>query len=425
MTHTVFRALTARHLDDLLKRAGLDEADRVRAAAVAAVFPFRTNAYVADTLIDWAAAPDDPMFRLNFPHPGMLAPDDLARMEGLLRADASPAELRAAANVIRHRLNPHPSGQLDRNQPTLDGVPLPGLQHKYAETVLVFPSQGQTCHAYCTYCFRWPQFVGEKELKISTGDAESTTAYLRAHPEVTSVLITGGDALIMRTDVLRRYVEPLLEIDHIESIRLGTKALAYWPFRFTTDPDADALLALFDQVIAAGRHLAVMAHYSHPVELEPEPAQAALRRIRTTGAVIRTQGPLIRGVNDDAAVWARLWREATRLGIVPYYMFIERDTGPQDHFGVPLSRAVDIYAEAIGSVSGLARTVRGPVMSADPGKAVIDGTAEIAGEKVFVLRMLQARDPSLVGRPFFARFDPDAMWLSDLEPAWGADLLPG
>ncbi|GAA3239129.1 lysine 2,3-aminomutase [Actinocorallia longicatena] len=424
MTHTVFRALTTRHLDDLLVRAGLDEADRVRAAAVAAVFPFRTNAYVVDSLIDWAAAPDDPLFRLNFPQPGMLAPADLARMEGLIRSEAPAREMRAAANEIRRRHNPHPSGQLDRNQPTLDGVPLEGLQHKYAETVLVFPSQGQTCHAYCTYCFRWPQFVGEPELKIATGDQAAMSAYLRAHPEVTSVLITGGDALIMRTDVLRRYVEPLLEIDHIESIRLGTKALAYWPFRFTTDPDADALLALFDQVIASGRHLAVMAHYSHPVELDPEPAREALRRVRSTGAVIRAQGPLIRGVNDEPAVWSRLWRESTRLGVVPYYMFVERDTGPQDHFGVPLARAVDIFQEAFASVSGLARTVRGPVMSADPGKAVVDGTAEIAGEKVFVLRMLQARDPSLVGRPFFARYDPDATWLSDLRPAYGTDLLP-
>ncbi|MFF4256029.1 hypothetical protein ACFY1L_32955 [Streptomyces sp. NPDC001663] len=111
-----------------------------------------------------------------------------------------------------------------------EGRRLIGLQHKYPETVLIFPRQGQTCHAYCTYCFRWPQFVGEADLRIATDDIATTSAYLRAHPEVTSALITGGDPLVMSTEVLRRYVEPLLEIDTVRSIRIGTKSLAFWPY---------------------------------------------------------------------------------------------------------------------------------------------------------------------------------------------------
>jgi L-lysine 2,3-aminomutase len=221
-------------------------------------------------------------------------------------------------------------------------------------------------------------------------------------------------------------VEPLLQIDTIESIRLGTKALAYWPQRFVTADDAGDLLRMFSEVVAAGKQLAVMAHYSHPVELTPDVARQALRLIGQTGAVIRSQGPLIRGVNDDAQTWATQWREGSRLGIVPYYLFVERDTGPQHHFGVPLTRALEIFQNAYRSVSGLSRTVRGPVMSATPGKAVIDGTAEMFGERVFVLRMLQARDPSRVGIPFFAKYDPEAIWFTDLKPAFGASsLLPG
>jgi hypothetical protein len=120
-----------------------------------------------------------------------------------------------------------------------------------------------------------------------------------------------------------------------------------------------------------------------------------------------------------------MWRDLTRLSVVPYYMFVERDTGPQGYFAVPLARAYEIYRDAYSRVSGLARTVRGPVMSATPGKVCVDGVAELAGERVFVLRMLQARDPALVGRPFFAGFDPAAIWLTDLKPAFGqADLLP-
>jgi len=139
--------------------------------------------------------------------------------------------------------------------------------------------------------------------------------------------------------------------------------------------------------------------------------------------VIRTQAPLIRSVNDDAATWRTMWRSQVRAGMVPYYMFVERDTGPQDYFAVPLARAHEIFRDAYAGVSGLCRSVRGPSMSATPGKVCVDGIAEVAGQRVFVLRMLQARDPSLVGRPFFARFDPLATWLTDLEPAF-ADRFP-
>jgi KamA family protein len=421
-----YKALQTRHLDGLLRdRAGFDEAERRRAQAVAAVFPFRTNQYVVDELIEWSSVPDDPMYHLTFPQPGMLDPEDLERIEKLLKDGAPAGEVQATANHIRFLLNPHPSGQIDENAPMLHGQRLSGLQHKYDETLLVFPKQGQTCHAYCTYCFRWPQFVGIPELKIATDDVGAMTAYVAAHPEITSVLITGGDALIMNVAVLRRYVEPLLAIDTVESVRLGTKALSYWPYRVLTDPDADDLLALFEQVVDSGRQLAVMAHFSHPRELATDPVRQAVARITRTGAVIRSQAPLIRGVNDNPDAWATMWRQQTRLGVVPYYMFIERDTGPQDYFAVPLARAFEIYRDAFAGVSGLARTVRGPVMSAMPGKVCVDGIVEIAGERVFALRMLQARDPALVGRPFFATYDPEAIWLSDLKPALGhPTLLP-
>src|SRR5699024_9327335 len=125
--------------------------------------------------------------------------------------------------------NPHPAGQMDLNKPSHEEEDIPGLQHKYPETVLFFPQQGQTCHAYCTYCFRWAQFVGEPDLKMATSDIDALVNYVKAYPEVTSILITGGDAMIMGSSVLRRYIEPLIQLDQLESIRMGTKALAYWP----------------------------------------------------------------------------------------------------------------------------------------------------------------------------------------------------
>jgi L-lysine 2,3-aminomutase len=323
------------------------------------------------------------------------------------------------------RLNPHPAGQLALNVPDLGEEPLPGVQHKYHETVLVFPKQGQTCHAYCTYCFRWAQFVDEPGLKMATSDIDRITGYLRGHREVTSVLITGGDPMIMGAGVLRRYIEPLLGpgLEHVESIRIGSKSLAYWPHRFVTDPDADETLRLFEQIVATGRTLAFMAHFSHPRELEPAVVAEAVRRIRGTGALIRTQAPLIRTINDESHIWAGMWRTQVRMGMIPYYMFVERDTGPQDYFAVPLARGYQVFRDAYRNVSGLARTVRGPSMSATPGKVCVDGITELAGQQVFVLHMIQARDPGLVGTPFFARFDPDATWISDLEPAF-ADGWP-
>jgi KamA family protein len=420
-----FRAYSAKHLDQLTARAGLDEAERLAVRAVATVLPFRTNDYVVERLIDWAAARDDPIYRLVFPQADMLPAEDIQPIADMLARGAPDREIQAAARLVRLRLNPHPAGQLALNIPEMAEEPLPGVQHKYPETILVFPKQGQTCHAYCTYCFRWAQFVGEPDLKMATGDMTRVTAYLRAHREVSSVLITGGDPMIMGAGVLSQYIEPLLdpELEHIESIRIGTKSLAYWPQRFVTDPDADDTLRLFGQVAAAGKTLAVMAHFSHPRELEPDHVAAAVGRIRATGAVIRTQAPLIRSINDDAHTWQTMWRAHLRLGMIPYYMFVERDTGPQGYFAVPLARAVEIFRDAYSSVSGLCRTVRGPSMSATPGKVCVDGVAEISGQRVFAMHMIQARDPSLVGRPFFAHFDPNAVWLTDLRPAF-ADRFP-
>ncbi|MEV4897078.1 lysine 2,3-aminomutase [Nonomuraea sp. NPDC055795] len=418
-----FRAYTSKHLDELLLRAGLSEEERLKVRAVATVLPFRTNAYVVDELIDWSAAPDDPIYRLVFPLADMLPAADVARLADLLKAEAPTAELNAEANKVRAQLNPHPAGQMELNVPRIGREPVPGMQHKYPETVLFFPKQGQTCHAYCTYCFRWAQFVGDADLKFASDDIDQLVTYVRQHPEITSVLLTGGDPMIMGESVLKRYVEPLLEVEQLESIRIGTKSLAYWPQRFTTDPDADDTLRLFEQVVAAGKNLSFMAHFSHLRELDSPLVESAVERILGTGATIRTQAPLIRSINDDPAIWSGMWKRQLRMGMIPYYMFVERDTGPQDYFAVPLADAYEVFREAYASVSGLCRTVRGPSMSATPGKVCVDGVTEIAGQKVFVLHLIQARDPSLVGRPFFAQYDPQAVWLTDLRPAF-ADRFP-
>ena len=420
-----YRAYGVEQIKEIAARYGIPSAEVDVIRAVAAVFPFRVNSYVLDELIDWDAR-DDPIYRLTFPQAGALHADDLQRMVDLIRREAPRAELSAAANQIRMRVNPHPSGQLELNRPAgIEASESRGLQHKYAQTVLFFPAAGQTCHAYCSYCFRWPQFIGEPDLRFAEHDAQVLTRYLRAHPEVTDVLITGGDPLVMRTGVLARYVQALLDpaLDNVRTIRIGSKAPAYWPRRLISDPDAGALLALFEQIVDAGKQLALVVHYSHPRELSTELARAAIRSVLATGARVYCQAPLICGVNDAASTWTRLWRDELELGCTPYYMFVERDTGPRWLFEVSLERAHEIFSDAYRTLPGLARTVRGPVMSTTSGKVVIDGISEIGRERVFCLRFLQSRRPEWIGRPFFASFDPHATWFDQLRPVGAASAV--
>lgn len=335
---------------------------------VSTVLPFRTNESVLRELIDWSRVPDDPIFQLTFPQRRMRSDGDYAALHDLLDRGAPPAAIEPEANRTRRTLNPHPGGQMTRNVPRWRGEPLAGARHKYRETVLFFPSHGQTCHADCTFCFRWARFVGIDELRCSSREIDPLVGYLKEHREVTHVLFTGGDPMSMSAGNLRRYIAPLLDpaLEHIHSIRIGTTSVAYWPQRFVSDADADDVLRLFEDVVGAGRHLALMAHDSHPVELSTEVSRAAVRRIRATGANIRMQSPVIRHVNDNPDVWVDLWKAGLRLGCVPYYVFVERDTGARNYFELALSRCGSIYRRAYSRVSGLARTVRGPSMSATP-----------------------------------------------------------
>ena len=287
--------------------------------------------------------------------------------------------------------------------------------------MLFFPTQGQTCHAYCTFCFRWPQFTGQNELKFAMKQPSLLVKYLRENPEITDILITGGDPMVMKASVLERYIDALLEADlpNLSTIRIGTKSLSFWPYRFISDPDTGLVLDIFRKVSDKGLHLALMSHFNHPRELETDALKEAVTNIRNTGAQIRTQSPVLKHINDDAEAWASMWKQQVNLGMIPYYMFVARDTGAQAFFGVNLDEAYRIFTDAFRQVSGICRTVRGPSMSSGPGKIRINGITEIRGEKLFVLEFLQGRNPDWVGHPFFARYDTGAQWLDDLEPAFG------
>jgi L-lysine 2,3-aminomutase len=416
-----YRSYSLRNFRSIPQMDLLTEDQRFAIEVVGRVLPFKVNNYVVEELIDWEKAPDDPIFTLTFPVRDLLKPEHFDRMANLIRRDAPKNEIKAEANRIRMELNPHPAGQLEHNVPQLGQEKLQGIQHKYRETLLFFPSQGQTCHAYCSFCFRWPQFVGMNDLKFAMRETDKLIDYLKSHPEVTDVLFTGGDPMVMKASILRRYIEPLLEADlpSLKTIRIGSKSLSYWPYKFVTDQDAEETLDLFRSVVDSGVHLSFMAHFNHPVELQTDVLRQAVRNILATGAQIRTQSPLLNRINDNPDAWSSMWKEQVAQGMTPYYMFIVRDTGAQHFYGISLERAWTIFREAYQQTSGICRTVRGPSMSAGPGKVQVLGVQEVAGEQVYSLRMLQGRNPDWVQRPFFAKYDPDAIWLSDLKPAFG------
>lgn len=312
-----FQPYGPRQIDRIARRYGLPPEITETVRVISAVLPFRGNEYVLDQLVDWHDVPADPIFQLVFPQRGMLPEADELR----LAAGPSPALVRG----IRVRMNPHPSGQR-LNVPAVDGTGIPGLQHKYRETVLYFPAHGRRC---------------------------------------------------------------------------------------VTDDDADDLLRLFEEVVTSGRTLAVMAHFTHPRELETSIPRKALARIRSTGAVVCCQAPVVARLND-AATWARLWRMELAASAVPDYMFVERDTGPYEYFKVPLARAAEIFGTAYRTLPGLARTVRGPVMSTAAGKVIVDGVQQTQEGRFFQLRMAQARNPALTGRPFRAWYSATASWLPRL-----------
>jgi KamA family protein len=421
MTNKI-KTYTLQNYQSIPQITRLTDEDIEAIEVVGRVLPFKTNNYVIDELIDWNNIDKDPIYTLNFPRRDMLEHKHYNIVKKLLDAGAEKSELNKKIHEIRLELNPNPAGQ-EHNVPTMDEIKLKGIQHKYPETVLFFPSQGQTCHAYCTFCFRWPQFSGMSGLKFAMKEADLLLKYLMIHKHVSDVLFTGGDPMTMTAKTLATYIEPLLkpEFDHIRSIRIGTKSLAYWPYRYISDSDSAEIISLFQKVNDAGKNLSIQAHFNHPTELTTDAVRLAITKIRTTGAQIRTQSPLLKHINDKPEIWASMWRKQVDLGCIPYYMFVARETGSKTYFEIPLEKCWNIFRRAYRQVSGLCRTVRGPSMSDHAGKIHIIGIQEVNDEKVFILRFIQARNPSWVDIPFFAKYDPKATWFNQLKPAFGKE----
>ncbi len=282
-----------------------------------------------------------------------------------------------------------------------DNTVVPGLQHKYPQTGLLLVTD--RCTSYCRYCFR-KRLVGKDTDEVAP-DLAAVAAYIERHPEMTNVLLSGGDPFVLSTAKLHAVLDHLLPIEHLTSIRFGSKTTAFHPARFH-DP---ALPALVRRILDAGKAAVIVSHFDHVGEVTDE-AAAAIRTMRDLGVQYLNQGVLLGRVNDDpdtlAATVARLHAVGTR----PYYVFQGRPVRGASHFQVPIDRGVEVVRGAMSRLSGIQKTFR-YIMSHETGKIEI---LDVTGGRLW-MRYHQSPVASRVGRLFSRPWVPGAVWLDDLE----------
>ena len=354
-----------KYITKLDKLAGLNDDERRALAPVAERYAFRLNDYYAG-LIDWND-PDDPIRQLVVPRADEL--DEYGRL------DASDED----ANTV-HR----------------------GVQHKYTDTALLLCNE--VCGAYCRYCFRKRLFMNEND--DANNDVSAGMAYIRESPQITNVLLTGGDPLLMSTRRLGEIINELAGIPHVRIVRIGSKMPAFDPWRLRRD---EALQTLLRTYATGPTRIYLMAHFDHPRELTAE-ALAELETYQACGVTCVNQCPLIRGINDDPDTLAELWEKLSFSGCPPYYLFQGRPTAGNLPYEVPLTAGLDIFQHAIMNGSGLARRAR-YVMSHATGKIEIMA----ADASSIYLRYHQAKRVEDLGRMLIAPRNDDAAWLDDLE----------
>lgn len=356
-----------KYITKLDQLAEIDDDERERLREVAGRFVFRTNEYYM-SLVDWSN-PDDPIRRLVIP--------DTSELEEWGQLDAS---FEADYTVV------------------------PGLEHKYPSTALLLVND--VCGAYCRFCFRKRLFMDDNDEVVK--DVSQGVEYIKRHPEISNVLLTGGDPLIMSTGKLERVIGELREINHVQIIRIGTKMPAFNPFRITEDP---SLLEMIEKYSTFDKRIYVMAHFNHPVELS-EVAIEGLGLLQKAGAITVNQTPMIAGINDDAVVLSELFNRLSYIGVPPYYVFQCRPTLGNRIYSLPVEQTYEIFEQARMNSSGLAKRAR-LVMSHATGKIEVVGMTDT---QIFFKYVRAHREFDSARFLVFER-NPDAYWFDDYEEA--------
>lgn len=291
------------------------------------------------------------------------------------------------------------SGMLDTSGEARN-TKINGLQHKYGPTALMLSTN--LCPTYCRFCFR-RRMVGSTEEEI-VKQIDKVADYVREHPEIDNILVSGGDALMNSNRNIRHILELFTGIETVRFIRFGTRMLAFLPQRINEDDELIEILSDYTKK----KQIYVIAHFEHPREMTDD-AFKAVKKLQSAGVIMRNQTVLLNGVNDDPDTLSSLMNGLTSWGIMPYYIFQCRPvSGVKKHFQVPLLKGCRIIDEAKKTMSGPAKQLR-YAMSHETGKIEIVGMQD---DKNMIFKYHQAKDSKDNARIFTADVSGGKTWLS-------------
>lgn len=294
-------------------------------------------------------------------------------------------------------------GKLDASKEYLYSK-VPGLEHKYTDTAVLLVTD--VCGGYCRFCFRKRLFMNDNTEAAK--DVTKGLKYIRKHKEITNVLLTGGDPLILSTNRLTEIIQQIRNIDHVTIIRIGSKLPAFNPYRILNDP---SLLDMCKRYSLPNKRIYIMTHFCHPNELTDE-ALECIDMILNAGVIVANQTPLLKGINDNPDVLSDLIKKLSFAGIPAYYIFQGRPTAGNYHFTIPLEKSLEIFERARKNCAGLAKRAR-LVMSHSTGK--IEILAKKDGKTYF--QYFRATDPKKSGRFLVYKSNPEAYWFDDYTEA--------
>ncbi len=416
----------------ILERNGVKIGDLKERELFTKVYRFMATKHILN-MIDWKNYAGDPLFHLVFPQPGMLRPSVVG---AYLKANTDEERLRVVCEYIKET-NPHDGKQL-LNKPFFRNDSgeveiIDGSQHKYPQCQLIFDINTQHCFSFCTYCFRHAQVRGDQDM-FCQKDIGQIHRYLRQHPEVTDILITGGDAGFLTADRFAEYVEPIIQdhsLLHIRTVRLGTRVLTYHP-EFILTRDYGRMLALFRKLKDNGVQLLFMSHFSTPREILNPATVAGIRRLQAYGAVVKSQSPIMRNislftdekgkvdVDRSAQNWIDLGNLLAMLSVGFHSMYCARPTGEHHYFTAPLADINRIFSKAFRSLASINRPSRYITMTFSSGKISLLGTADVNGKTLFALKFNEARNMEWMDKVFLAEYDETENTIERLKP-YGAD----
>ncbi|MDD3947295.1 MAG: KamA family radical SAM protein [Clostridia bacterium] len=276
-----------------------------------------------------------------------------------------------------------------------------GIQHKYDNTVLLLSTN--VCAMYCRHCFR-KRMVGNSEKEV-LNFVDQAVDYIKAHPEVDNVLITGGDALMNSNKVIEKYLRLLCEVPHIKFVRFGTRTPVVFPNRILKDNELIKLLAKYTKRKA----IYIVTQFNHPAEITPESMEAC-ETFRKNGIPVLNQAVLLAGINDNSATLINLFNNLVAHGITPYYLFQCRPVkGVKGYFSIPLLKAVDVVDATRAGLSGPAKRFRFS-MSHITGKIEIIGKTK--GGRL-LLKQHQAKNNEDLNNLFTVAVNEEDTWLPD------------